>query len=329
MHWGRFCHCGACLPRVRQLGQVVVQLIQSTSNAGSNAGLAPCLAPEVIAIGPWRQREFAYAKSAIDPNHSWFLASTIDDAMERLGQVEKAPEVALLAQPFPGYYDAQAAVRLQRAAPLLRSVVVAGSWCEGERRTGQPLLGAMRLYWHQLPAWWRRGVALWAAGRTPPWSQPLGEAAWNAPASLERQSRPGGAIAADRAVRVLIAGNDSASFKAYAAALAPSRCTCQRIALVADTLKEYIAITAERDAVVGIWDGRGMDDRELGLMQRFCGAFPQRPAPVVALVDAPRVQDISRAQAAGASSLLGKPLDIVALEDEVRRLSASALAAIG
>lgn len=40
--------------------------------------------------------------------------------------------------------------RWQRWFPLARFVVVLGSWCEGETRTGRPWPGVARVYWHQV-----------------------------------------------------------------------------------------------------------------------------------------------------------------------------------
>lgn len=42
--------------------------------------------------------------------------------------------------------------RWQRWFPLARFVVVLGTWCEGESRTGRPWPGVARMYWHEAEA---------------------------------------------------------------------------------------------------------------------------------------------------------------------------------
>lgn len=229
------------------------------------------------------------------------------------------PEVALLAQPYPGFCDAQAALRLERVAPLMRTIVVAGSWCEGERRTGQPPLGAVRLYWHELAEWWRRACLLWAAGKTPPWSQPCGDSHWNGTSHWGRPDRvkQGGG---NGAVQVWIAGNDAEAFDAYAAALAAPEVRFHRVVPVGDRWARQIVCDGDALRTVGIWDGGALEDSELQLLRRFVGAFLTRPAPVVALVDSPRPQDHARLELAGAAALLGKPLDVAILSQVVSRL---------
>lgn len=50
----------------------------------------------------------------------------------------------------PDSVSRESVERWQRWFPLARFVVVLGSWCEGETRTGRPWPGVARVYWHQL-----------------------------------------------------------------------------------------------------------------------------------------------------------------------------------
>ena len=65
---------------------------------------------------------------------------------------EIAVDVIVVAQAYPGQFSGEALDRLARLAPLARVVVLLGSWCEGEVRSGRPWPGAIRVYWHQWPA---------------------------------------------------------------------------------------------------------------------------------------------------------------------------------
>src|SRR5690606_19180040 len=70
-----------------------------------------------------------------------------------------------LAQPLPGIYKQAQIETLRQLAPLAQIVVVAGTWCEGELRTGKPQSGVLRLYWHELAHWWRtrrNPVVVWS-----------------------------------------------------------------------------------------------------------------------------------------------------------------------
>lgn len=52
--------------------------------------------------------------------------------------------------PRPESLERATIERWQQWLPLARLVVVLGSWCEGETRTGRPWPGVSRIYWHQI-----------------------------------------------------------------------------------------------------------------------------------------------------------------------------------
>jgi hypothetical protein len=66
------------------------------------------------------------------------------------------PELIVMAQSRPGTVQSEDVERLRRRAPLAGVVSLAGSWCEGETRTGRPLPSAVRLYWYEFEPWWRQ-----------------------------------------------------------------------------------------------------------------------------------------------------------------------------
>ena len=59
------------------------------------------------------------------------------------------PDVILMAQSRPGQISPRQVEQLHAASPLSRLVVLAGSWCEGELRSGRPCTGVIRVLWHQ------------------------------------------------------------------------------------------------------------------------------------------------------------------------------------
>ena len=124
-------------------------------------------------IGPWQEREFAVALQGIDSADSWQSASNIDAASKLLRETLSPPELLLLAQLLPGEYAHADLLKLQELAPLARIVVVAGTWCEGEMRTGNPPPGVLRLYWHEVAPWWQAASRQLTVGRCPAWSLPM------------------------------------------------------------------------------------------------------------------------------------------------------------
>ena len=86
----------------------------------------------------------------------------------------------MLAQACPDQFSAAAIDRLRSLAPLARLIVILGSWCEGEPRSGRPLPGVIRMYWHQAAVRIRREF--------PRWFQPEGSA-WRLPATATDEER--------------------------------------------------------------------------------------------------------------------------------------------
>jgi hypothetical protein len=253
-------------------------------------------------VGDWRQGEFDFVRGTLDGAARWPILATPDEAAA--ASLRPPPEVALVAQPRPGDWQQAAIVRLQAALPLARIVIVAGSWCEGERRTGRPLVAAARLYWHELPAWWGRALAHRAAGLAPHWSG-TGDAALTG----DQQSSPRAAPAA-----IAVDSIDHSVFETLADVLKPYGWRC---VWTSRGRGEF------GDAAVGVWDGGQLDPNDLADLERFCRRFAARPASVVALVDYPRVEHFELIARTGAAALLGKPYSVASLAYELQRLADS------
>lgn len=129
--------------------------------------------------------QFADFRAAIEDLQRWTdVTTTIDvkraHAILRTGA---SPAVVILAQDRRGRFAQKDVEALRAAAPLARIVVLLGSWCEGETRSGTPLVGTSRVYWHQFSArleeHLRRQVSSWdlPATRLPleRWLQPTSE----------------------------------------------------------------------------------------------------------------------------------------------------------
>jgi hypothetical protein len=213
-----------------------------------------------------------------------------------------SPELIVVAQSRPGSIPSNKVAELQRSSPLAGIVALAGSWCEGETRTGKPWPGIERLYWYEFPAWWRRQMALRAAGLCPDWARP-------------RESR----------FRISDFG--------FRIAAKPSRgliAICAGYRETADIFAEVLrraghatvwqppgrSVMAVRGAVAGIWDGGQLNDRESDDLSAFCRRLASDNAPVIALLDFPRRDRADHALEIGAAAVLGKPwlnVDVIAM----------------
>ena len=176
----------------------------------------------------------------------------LSDAVEEIRATSVPPELVLLAQARPGVDEQVLVDRLLAAAPLVRVIVVAGSWCEGELRTGKPLVGVQRIYWHELPGWWRRGLVAWSAGLAPHWAGPI-EPAAPSPSTV---GQVGGILVAIDAI-------DFATFEALEAARAASG-----LGVRLDAARR----TPIENATAGVWDGGQLEPGESQASPRFVGS---------------------------------------------------------
>ncbi|MDZ4656486.1 MAG: hypothetical protein SH868_02790 [Bythopirellula sp.] len=195
------------------------------------------------------------------------------------------PELILLAQPLPGTYQQDEVEQLRRAVPLAQIVVVAGTWCEGELRTGKPLVGVSRLYWYELVPWWHatlKNCTTWP----PCLDGPL--ITRSADALFEHEL---GGVAVIHAPMY-------ASYETLAEILKPHGMECVW-ARHESELPPQIA--------VGIWDGAQLDPPEFTRLQSFASTIRERQGALVVLLDFPRKEHFSRLQKIGCTAILGKP----------------------
>ncbi len=265
---------------------------------------------QTLLVGDWQQREFATASAGIPdaldgpPN----IAANIDEACDILRHCQQPPELIFLAQPLPGLYRQNDIERLQQLVPLTRLVIVAGTWCEGELRTGTPPNGVIRLYWYELASWWQANIRRRDAGQCPLWSLPLDNAQagrWSSGSDLSRNLSSdlscdlskGGSL-----LSVLIDAADYAVYETLSATLGEQNILTSWQSPSWHRHDENA--TQAATATAGIWDGGQLGDLELTRLTHFSR---QVDGPVIALLDFPRVEHIQQAQAAGAFTVFAKP----------------------
>lgn len=211
----------------------------------------------------------------------------------------KLPELIVIAQSRPGMFPIREVEDLRRAAPLAGTVALAGTWCEGEPRTGRPWPGIHRLYWYEFPAWWHRQLAHRAAGKCPDWARPTNQ-------ELRIARHPSGGVRGLRtdspAPRGTIVVNSDV--RETADVLSDSLC---REGYATLWQRGHRTHDRFRGAIAGIWEGGQLSEREAHQLETFCRQRSADAAPVLVLLDFPRRDRVDNAISLGAAAVLCKP----------------------
>ncbi len=279
----------------------------------------PTHSPTLLAAGPWQDAEFASVRAEIDADNTWPTAPTLCAAIDRIAAANDPPQLVLLAQSHPGADDQANVERLRQLAPLTRVIVVAGSWCEGELRTGRPLTGVVRIYWYELAAWWRAALERLANGETPPWADALTDLRAGHSIRLRQTSSDSLSNAVAEKRVLAIDTTDFAAFEALSAGLTPLGWHCvwqprRRLALNVQSAAAHQTPTA------ALWDGGQLDNEELKNLTDFCRQLHAQNAPVIALLDFPRAEHAAQTQSAGAAAFLAKPYQLALMHNELDRV---------
>ena len=207
---------------------------------------------------------------------------------------EAAVDVIVVAQARPGEFSHAQIERLRQSAPLARIVALLGSWCEGEMRSGKPWPAAVRTYWHQWPARADRELRRLARGRRSAWALPV------TATEEERLLADAAEPLPARAGLIAISSPSLAMADWLAAA-------CRHCGYATAWLRPPQPVRV-RGAAAVLFDGGECRGEERDELRRLAAAMA--PAPLVALLDFPRIEDFDRARSAGAAAVLSKPLQL-------------------
>ncbi|NLY02708.1 MAG: hypothetical protein GXY83_42185 [Rhodopirellula sp.] len=258
----------------------------------------------VLLVGEIERAEFRDAVAELRRAAEVTAAKDVDDALGFLDSGRLVPDLIVVAQAMPGQLSADDIDRLRQRVPLARVIGLLGSWCEGEVRTGKPWPAAVRVYWHQWPARCRRELRRLAAGRGSSWSLPV-------TASDEEQFLT---VADAPLVRghglIVIHALEYAMYEWLASA-----CRRQGYATV--------WLTPNRPPLIGgatavLFDFGGGVESELADLKSL--AEQLHPAPLIALLNFPRLDERNAVLAAGAAAVLSKPLLIADLFEQLDSL---------
>ncbi|NLS98132.1 MAG: hypothetical protein GXX96_38875 [Planctomycetaceae bacterium] len=252
--------------------------------AGANEGVV------LLCVGSIDRAEFREVLPTLEPQGTVLTAPTIRTAVRRLAQASLTPDVVVVVQSYPGEFADAQVDQLRRVAPLARFVTLLGTWCEGEMRSGAPLSGTIRVYWHQwVPQAYRELNRLIAGGESP-WSLP--PTACEEERCLAIAARPGhrgGGL-----VEIVTEQYDVFDWLATA---------CLK--------REYTPRwrRAQDDSrsdspVAVLFDAAGEIEKEASKLRRLS---VDRRVPVIVLADFPRIADCDRLMSAGANAVLSRP----------------------
>jgi hypothetical protein len=261
------------------------------------AGLA------ILLLGDIERAEFKDAGLQLANWGTVYPFTDVTVAAAALVSGEVVPHIIVVAQAFPGQFSHAVVDRLRRLAPLARLIGLLGSWCEGEMRTGSPWPGAVRTYWHQWAIRCDRQLRRLVQGEACAWALPPTAAEEERLLADMAQSWP-------RRQGMVVICAESQEMADWLAA------TCRSRGYV--TVRQRPPITGRVEgAAVAIFDGGDLREADVQELRRLAAAV--RPAPVLALLDFPRVSDRARALAAGAAAVLSKPAAVNELLWELER----------
>ena len=294
---------------------------------------------QILLVGDIHRTEFRESVSCLKRSGIVEIAADVETARAALAQRRTTPEVIVVTQSFPGQFPHGAIDQLRRAAPLARIVGLMGSWCEGEMRSGRPWPATARLYWHQWPTRCRRQFHRLANGERCSFALP---ATATEEERLLADAEGGGRRAETSGQWSVVSGQDDTSnLKSQInksiisnpqsltpnpfGGLAVVRCrsfetwdwlgrACRRRGLAAVWQRDGVVARVE-GATAAIFDCADLNDEELDGLRRLAESL--HPAPVIALMSFPRIEDHRRALFAGAAAVLSKPLILDELFAEI------------
>jgi CheY-like chemotaxis protein len=245
----------------------------------------------ILLIGDLERHEFREARLAMDACGAVVETADVAAACAVLDDEERAFDLIVLATAYPGQFSDEAVERLRRLSPLSRVVGLLGTWCEGEMRSGHPLPGAIRVYWHQWAQRLEWESARWHDGLRCSWGLPVTAGEEERVLALAETPIP------RRSGLIAVCSQEHAIGDWLCA-------TCRRTGYTAEWLRPSDPLGDAKPAA-GIFDASDRP-QQCEDLRRFAAAL--HPAPVVAIIGFPRVEDRDRALDSGAASVLSKPL---------------------
>ncbi len=247
----------------------------------------------ILLVGDLERGEFEPCAELLESASTVLGVTDPSAAAELLAEHGLAPDVLILLQAFPGQFSFAQLDRLRRLAPLAPIVMLLGTWCEGEMRSGHPLPGTIRVYWHQWHASAPRQLARLRTAQN---------CAWALPPTAAPEERLLGDVGHGPGLPSCLVALCTPRFESadwLAAVCRAAGCPSVWIRPSRPAWVEGVGLV--------LFDGTDFTGPEL---ERLCELSRRLPdVPVIALADFPRIEDRERILRAGAAAVLSKPAD--------------------
>lgn len=231
-----------------------------------------------------------------------------------LGQQERSDTglaLVVIAQSRRGQFANIAVEEIVDRYPGIPVICLCGSWCEGELRSGQPVCGVLRVYWHQ----WQGRLESFLEQL-----QRVGVTAWHLPRICSE---------ADRIISEI---RPNASIN-HEVSLGISSPTLGEYQMLQDACRQFSANAVwiaggalpEKNvprldallAVANSWDDQ-LVSRIVALRKTFA------TVPIAAIVNFPRQRDVAGARRVGVAELISKPFELKDVHHSLKRMLAAA-----
>jgi len=271
--------------------------------------------------GDFDSAEFTHSigslPAGIDARYFVTASVAIDSASSSPAETFPQPNVIVVAQQRPGAVRAGDIERLHTAFPLAQLIVLLGAWCEGEMRTGRPLAGVTRVFWHAFPAAIARLTEQLRGGRSSVSAFPRIAGAQE---RVLREMPPEHVPPAQRHGVLLVRSSDLATFESLAHVFERRGYACAWL--------DPRQPVRYRKCHAILWDASRLDPPEWHLLTEVRNHFAT--APMLLLTGFPRREDMEAADALGVGRMLAKPFlveDLLAAVDQVAGISQQPLTA--
>ncbi len=121
---------------------------------------------KIVVTGDWTHSDFVDVVNELSPQAQF-------GDFDALQQFVSAPDLLVLAQARRHQFSPLSVEKLIMRWPTTPAVHLLSSWCEGELRSGKPLPGWTRVYWHRWAVEFSRFVAAHQANRTSAWDRAI------------------------------------------------------------------------------------------------------------------------------------------------------------
>ncbi len=259
---------------------------------------------KVLMTGDYWHADFrSVIANAAFPITMQTLSSTIDVEND-----DRDFDLVVVAQSRRGQFEIPTIEKLLAKYVNTPVVSLCGSWCEGETRSGSPIAGLVRIYWHQWLGQIDNFVAQINEQQIATWQLPK---IATIPDRVQHQTKPDIPIV-DRSVRVGVSTFTQENFLTIQDALQVSGYQSQWIeGIDANDINDsdFSAICVDGNSLTVAFQNR------IELLQNY---FPH--TPIILILNFPRSSEFAMAREMGISEIVSKPFQLCDLKFAVQRM---------